>query len=284
MQVGIGLPTTLPGVTGPELVRWARRAEQAGFGTLGVLDRFVYDNHEPLTALAVAAGATERIRLATTILIAAYRPGPALLAKQAATLQQLSGGRLVLGVAAGGRPDDYEANGTGYADRGRRLDDMLDTMRQVWGAVGPWAGTGPVPRPAPELLVGGHSPAAMRRAARLGAGWIAGGSSAAGFAALAGQVRRTWSGYGRPGAPRTWALAYVSLGPGGREAAGEYLRRYYAFVGPKAERAVSGVVTEGEQLRKLAAEYAAAGCDELVLFPCRAEPDQVDLIAGAVLP
>ncbi|MFV2107192.1 LLM class flavin-dependent oxidoreductase [Micromonospora sp. LOL_015] len=283
MDIGIGLPTTIPGAAGSDLVRWARRAESTGFSTLGALDRFVYDNYEPLTALSVAAGATERIRLATTILIAAYRDSAALLAKQTASLQRLSGNRLVLGVAAGGRADDYEANGTSYEDRGRRLDTMLDEIRQVWLATGRWGDVGPAPDPPPPLIVGGHSPAAMRRVARHGAGWIAGGSSAAGFAVLAAQARQAWTDAGRGGAPRTYALAYVSLGRDGRSAAEQYLRRYYAFIGEKADRAAAGVITDGSQLQDLRAAYAAAGCDELLLFPCVADPDQVDLIAKDAL-
>ena len=106
MELGIGLPTMIPGITGQDILSWARRAEDLGFSSLGVLDRLMYDGYESLIALAAAAGATSRIRLATTILIAAYRGDKALLAKQLASLDRLSGGRLVVGVAAGGRPDD----------------------------------------------------------------------------------------------------------------------------------------------------------------------------------
>src|ERR687888_2610979 len=111
MQIGIGLPTTVPGTEGSAVVRWARRAEERGFSSLGVLDRIVYDNYEPLIALAGAAGATERIRLATTILIAPSRVDATLLAKQAASVDRLSGGRLTPGMGGGGRPDDFEVAG-----------------------------------------------------------------------------------------------------------------------------------------------------------------------------
>src|ERR687887_816133 len=125
MQIGIGLPSTIPGTEGEQIVEWARRAERRGFSSLGTIDRIVFDNYEPLIALAAAAAVTERIRLTTSILIAPYRANAALLAKQAASVDRLSGGRLVLGMAVGGRPDDFEASGVPFDGRGRRFDEML---------------------------------------------------------------------------------------------------------------------------------------------------------------
>src|SRR3954462_2560158 len=98
MRVGIGLPSTVPGAEGQLIISWARRADSGPFSSLGVLDRIVYDSFEPFAALAAAAGATERIRLATMIAIGPLRP-TALLAKQAGSLHSLSGGRFTLGLA-----------------------------------------------------------------------------------------------------------------------------------------------------------------------------------------
>ena len=93
MDVGIGLPATIPDVERDQLLDWARRAEARGFSSLGTIDRLVYGNYEPLIALAAAAAVTERIKLATTILIAPFRANGALLAKQAASVDRLSHGR-----------------------------------------------------------------------------------------------------------------------------------------------------------------------------------------------
>ncbi|GHH80542.1 LLM class flavin-dependent oxidoreductase [Streptomyces capitiformicae] len=285
MEIGVGLPTTVPDVDGHRLTTWARQAENHGFASLGVLDRLVYDNYESLTSLAAAAAVTERIRLTSSILIAAYRPGTAVLAKQAATVHALSGGRLTLGVAAGGREDDFQATGAPYRDRGRRLDDMITEMKAIWAGKGPVPGIGPFfpDDNGPELIVGGHTPAAMARAARHADGWIAGGSSATGYAELADRARQAWRTAGRAEKPRLVALIYACLGPGSREVAERYLRAYYAFIGPKAEMAAKAVITGAEGLRETVSAYAEAGCDELLIFPCTAESSQLELLAEATL-
>ena len=127
MRFGIGLPISAP----ERLLDWAREAEAYGFDTLALLDRLVFDNPEPLVALAVLAGATSRIRLQTEVLLGPLR-GTALLAKQVATLDRMSGARFVLGVGIGGREDDHRAAGTPISERGRMLDDQLTSLRQIW--------------------------------------------------------------------------------------------------------------------------------------------------------
>src|SRR5690349_19538048 len=110
MQIGIGLPNPIPGTQGRTLVEWARRAEERGFSTLATIDRIAYPNYDSLIALAAAAAVTERIGLLTNVLLAPTRK-PVVLAKAAASVDQISGGRLTLGLGVGGREDDYTATG-----------------------------------------------------------------------------------------------------------------------------------------------------------------------------
>ena len=120
MKIGIGLPATILGVPGGLVLDWAKKADLLPFSSLGIVDRLVYDNYEPMITLAAVAGVTQRIRLITTILIAPLRSA-GVLAKQAATLQHISGGRLSLGVAVGAREDDYEATSVSFGDPGQAV-------------------------------------------------------------------------------------------------------------------------------------------------------------------
>ncbi|HEY0639780.1 MAG TPA: LLM class flavin-dependent oxidoreductase, partial [Pseudonocardiaceae bacterium] len=154
MRVGIGLPNTTPGTDRALLLEWARRADAGPFHSVAVLDRLVYESLEPFATLAAAAAVTERVRLATMIAIGPLR-SPALLAKQAATVDAIAGGgRLTLGLAVGARRDDYEAAGVPYRERGARLSEQLAHLR------------GRCDELDLPLLVGGNSGAALLRMAR----------------------------------------------------------------------------------------------------------------------
>jgi alkanesulfonate monooxygenase SsuD/methylene tetrahydromethanopterin reductase-like flavin-dependent oxidoreductase (luciferase family) len=281
MDVGIGLPNAVRGVDRAGIVEWAKRAEEAGFSSLGTIDRIAYPNYESLIALAAAAAVTERIRLATDILIAPLRANTALLAKQAATIDHLSNGRLVLGLSPGGREDDYEVSGLDFHARGKAFDRQLEELQRLWqedSKVGPRP-----PRGRPTLLIGGQADAAFRRAARHADGWTMGGSAAAAFPQARERLAAAWSAEGRSDEPRTMALLYFSLGPNAEAAAREKLGDYYAFVGPYAEQIVEGAAKDADTVRAYVAGFEEAGLDEVIAFPASADPEQVDLLADAVL-
>jgi alkanesulfonate monooxygenase SsuD/methylene tetrahydromethanopterin reductase-like flavin-dependent oxidoreductase (luciferase family) len=284
MDVGIGLPTTIPGAQGAQVIEWARRAEARGFSTLGTIDRIVYGNHEPLIALAAAAAVTDRIRLATTILIGPVRGSAAMLAKQAASIDHLSGGRLVLGMAVGGREDDFEAVGVPFRTRGRRFDAMLEEMDRIWAgeSYGTAGRIGPEPpRGRPRVVIGGSADVVFQRAARHD-GWIMGGGTPDMFRQGAERLRQAWEAAGRDGEPRTMSLAYFALGDGAREAADAYLLDYYGFLGDFAAQVAAGAATDPGTVREYVDAFADAGCGELILCPCSADPAQVDLLADAL--
>src|SRR3954454_13400032 len=175
MKVAIGLPNAVPGTSGEQLTEWARRAEARGFSSLGTIDRIAYPNLEPLMSLAAAAAVTERIRLATTIMILPVRDNATLLAEQTASLQKISDGRAVLGLAVGGREDDYEQAGVDFAGRGKAFDAMMKRMREVWAESAnssgspDTSGVGPdVADNPPQVILGGSADVVFRRAAEYG--------------------------------------------------------------------------------------------------------------------
>jgi alkanesulfonate monooxygenase SsuD/methylene tetrahydromethanopterin reductase-like flavin-dependent oxidoreductase (luciferase family) len=131
MNIGIGLPATIPGTRGSLILDWAKRAESGPFSSLGILDRLVYPNYEPLITLAAASAVTDRVRLMSTMLIAPLRRA-GVLAKQAATIDALSEGRLTLGLGVGAREDDFQFALASFHDRGRRFEEQLELMKRVW--------------------------------------------------------------------------------------------------------------------------------------------------------
>jgi alkanesulfonate monooxygenase SsuD/methylene tetrahydromethanopterin reductase-like flavin-dependent oxidoreductase (luciferase family) len=274
MNIGVGLPTTTPGTDGAMVLEWARRADAGPFSSLAVLDRVVYASFDPFAALAAAAAVTARVRLATMIAIGPLR-ATALLAKQAASVNALSGRRLTLGLAIGARIEDYEAAGIDHRARGRRLSEQLAYLR---GGIDEDR-VGPT-REGIELLVGGASGQAFSRMARYADGYAHGGGPPRAFAGAAARAHAAWRDLGRPGRPRLWGQGYFALGD--VERGNAYLRHYYAFTGPFAERVVAANLTSARAIKDFLRGYEEAGCDELVLFPTTADAAELDRLGEVV--
>jgi alkanesulfonate monooxygenase SsuD/methylene tetrahydromethanopterin reductase-like flavin-dependent oxidoreductase (luciferase family) len=287
MDVGIGLPSTIPGARGDQVLEFARRGEGAGFASLGTVDRLIYPGLEPLVTLAGAAAVTERVPLRTTVLLAPYRLNGALIAKEAASVHVLSGGRLSLGLGLGWRPDDYEASGIPFSERGRKFDEMLEEIERVWSGheYGVAGGIGPdVTDDPPAILLGGNVDVAFQRAARYGRGWILGGGTPEQLTDGKQKLEAAWKEAGRNGEPVTMALAYFSLGDSAEEDARSYLGHYYEAMGEEmANQIIASAATDADTVRGYIQAFTEAGCDELLLFPCSADPKQVDLLAEAAL-
>ncbi|MFN2390109.1 MAG: LLM class flavin-dependent oxidoreductase [Actinomycetota bacterium] len=275
--MGIGLPNAVPGTPAGLLVDWAQKAEAGPFSSVGVVDRVVYECHDPLATLAAVASATNRIGLGTMVLIGPLR-GNSDLASEAAAIDAASGGRLTLGLAVGARSEDYNALGVPTKGRGDRLTEQLLDLRLSWEREGN-AGT----TRGPRLLVGGSSDLTFLRAARYADGYVHGGGPPRTFVRAADTARTAWSELARTGSPELWAQGYFALGdPGTVERGRDYMRDYYAFTGPFAARIAEGMLATPQAIAQFVRGYAEAGCHELVLFPAVAELDQIDLLARAL--
>ncbi len=269
----MGLPTTTPGLDGPGVIAWARRAEAGPFASLGVLDRVAYETLDPLVSLSAAAAATERIRLVTMVVIGPLRP-TALLAKQVASVDALSGGRLTLGLSVGARAEDFETVRVPSRDRGLRFTEQLVDLRVAWEE------RALAPRSNPEVLVGGLAGASFARAARYADGYVHGGGPPRAFARAAGMALDAWSDLGRSGRPTLFGQGYFALGDEG--AGYDYLRHYYAFTGPFTERIAAANLTTAHAVRDFIRGYEEAGCDHLVLLPTVSDLGQLDRLADVL--
>lgn len=280
MRVCAGLPSTVPGCSGDLLIEWARRSEAGPFASVAALDRVVYDAYDPFIALSGAAAVTSRLSLATNVAISPIR-NTALLAREAASLHALSGGRLLLGLAVGARLEDYDAADAHYASRTRRFTGQLGDLRDIWDAqrIGPPLGE----LGAPPILIGGSSDATFGRVARYAQGYMHGGGPPRAFTRAADKVRAAWDDLGRAGAPLLWGQGYIALGSEDiAEAGRSYLRHYYAFTGPFAEKIAEGLLTTPQAVAQFLRGYADAGCDEVALYPAVLGIEQLDRLVEIV--
>ncbi|MCC7105337.1 MAG: TIGR03619 family F420-dependent LLM class oxidoreductase [Chloroflexi bacterium] len=188
MQIGVLLPNYDRDASPEAMALIAQTAERLGFDSVWVTEHVLVPPElefpygavlEPMLSLAWLATQTRRLRLGTSLIVVPIH-NPVHFAKEAATLQTLSGGRLLLGVAAGWVGREFEAMGMPFADRGPRMDESLRLMRALWSGERSFAGRfwsfedmrfGPPPQPRPELWIGGSSAAAVRRAQELGDVW-----------------------------------------------------------------------------------------------------------------
>jgi alkanesulfonate monooxygenase SsuD/methylene tetrahydromethanopterin reductase-like flavin-dependent oxidoreductase (luciferase family) len=286
VKIGIGIPNTVLGVQGSTLVDWARLAEDRGFSALQTIGRVVWPGYDEFVALAAAAAVTERIGLMTNL---ALMPtwDPARFAKASASVDQISGGRLTLGIGVGGRPDDFEATSRDLSNRGRVLEDGLEVMHATWAGLasagfdqpfGPKAVRGPVP-----LLFGGDATIAGRRAARWDGGLTIGGAPFEMGGGIITGANAAFREAGASGDLRVVALNYFSLGEEHTEESLHNLRSYYGFTGDYAEMIAQGAARSADEIRRRADGFSALGIDQLNWSPTVNDLDQVERLADVAL-
>jgi alkanesulfonate monooxygenase SsuD/methylene tetrahydromethanopterin reductase-like flavin-dependent oxidoreductase (luciferase family) len=208
-----------------------------------------------------------------------------LLAKQAASLDQLSGGRLVLGVGVGGREDDFTVGGQDFHSRGRRWDEELELLHRAWRGEPVRGSSQPItPRPvngeSVPLLIGGRAERAIQRLAPYGIGYAQGGGTPDSLRQAMDQVNEIWRSAGRAGEPEFRALVYFALGADAQEWGERSVRDYYGLYG---ERVWAGTIKDAEAARRQVQAYTEVGCDELVFFITAPAVTQAERLAEAVL-
>jgi len=278
-KIGVHLPHGVPGVAGSTIFEWAKMADEAGFSSLGVADRLVYDASDAVLSLAAAAAITERIELLANIFIAPLRH-PAVFAKECATLSRFAPGRFTLGVAAGARPQDYEAVGVPWETRGKVTDACLDALFALSSPPNPPHSLGPAPDPGMQLLVGGASKAALKRMVERGHGYLGGGVKAEFMAHDVATVKAAWAESRREGEPRIVAGTWYASDKNA-DAALDW-RDTYLIEGGPPDFVRALVATGADGVQQAIEEYTAAGADELVFFGCVEDIDELAWLAETV--
>jgi alkanesulfonate monooxygenase SsuD/methylene tetrahydromethanopterin reductase-like flavin-dependent oxidoreductase (luciferase family) len=291
MKLGVYLPTMMPfGLTGRQAMEWARVADQAGFHVIATFDRPNSDSWDGLATLAGMATVTERVRLSTMTLQLPSR-NEVVVAKQAAVIDQLSGGRFELGLSLGSRRDDYEALRVPWEDRARRFRRQVETIRETWsGARGSTdelgvLGPAPVQQPGPPIWIGAYAPAAVERAVELADGYFFGGDKfPPAIAADIERVRRQAQQVAK-GRFVIGSMLYVAVGEeiAARDEMWRQLGRYYRenLAGEPQDWGVYGPV---ETIAEVVRGYADAGLDVLILAPQINDLAQLEVIAQSILP
>jgi alkanesulfonate monooxygenase SsuD/methylene tetrahydromethanopterin reductase-like flavin-dependent oxidoreductase (luciferase family) len=284
VELGMTLPTMVGGLGRDDLLRWSRRIDAGPFATLAAGERVTFPNLELLVSLSAAAAVTERVRIAATLVVLPMH-ATAWLAKQAATLDVLSSGRLVLGVGVGGRAEDYRAVGAPFERRHARMDEQVAELRRIWAGEPPFPGAdavGPAPLQAggPPLWIGAASEPALRR----GATWAAG---VAGFS-LGPDPTEVGAGFrlaerlgreaGRASPPRRVTSFWYALGPDAEERLRVYAVRYLAVFGERPARALAARcgAAGAAALRERLAALRDVGADEVLLVPTSREIDELE--------
>ncbi len=245
-----------------------------------------YPGYEELTYFAAAGAVTERLRFMSNVMISPAR-STAELAKQAATVQELTGGRLTLGIGVGWRESDYVLTGRSFSERGRLLDEQARDLGRAWAGEALAPGTRPVvpdtgSSTAVPLVFGGMTEATIRRVVEHGVGWAAGGVPPEMASDFIEAVRSAWRDAGKEGAPRITALNYFALGD--TEAASRSaILDYYEPMGDMAGMIADGVLRTPEVIEERIAGFADLGVDELFLDATVSDPGQVDLLAEVAL-
>jgi alkanesulfonate monooxygenase SsuD/methylene tetrahydromethanopterin reductase-like flavin-dependent oxidoreductase (luciferase family) len=283
MRIALGLPSRVASASRELMLEWVTRADRGPFSSVVVTDRVVSQALEPLSVLAMAAGATQRIRLMTSVVIGPTRE-TTLFARQAATIDVLSGGRLTLGIGIGVRDNDYLATGFDFHRRGRRVEEQLPILRRLWAGeplsneIGP---IGPQSRArGPELLIGGYVPAIIRRIAQWGDGYMApGGGEPESMLKMWQQIEQAWREAGREGKPRWVGASYFALGPNAVDHATRYINANYGYNPELAARRLRTLPASRPALEDAIKRQADMGADEFILRPCAEDLDQMELLA-----
>jgi len=291
MDIAMTMPTMIAHGR-HETLDWCEAIDQGPWSSLAVPERVTYPSHSWIVELSAAAAITQRVRLWTTIIVLPAHDAVDV-AKQLASVDQLSAGRLTVGIGVGGREHDYRAIDGNFDRRWSRMDEQVETMRRVWSGEPPFDGADPVGPPpiqagGPPFVAGAMGPKALARAAKWAIG-VDDGSTVFGIDPAATEaaftrIREAWSAEGRSDAPHISASLWYALGDGAQERLYDYGYSYMKIFGEEVGTMMAGMLSTStaESLRQSVSTLESLGCDELFLVPTTTDVSELNRTRDAL--
>ena len=295
-KIGLAFVNPAPQTTPANVMNFAKKCEQMGVHSMWIIDRIAYDNLEPLTVLAAAAGATHKIGLGTSVLLPNLRH-PALLAKTIATLDFISNGRVTLGIGFGSRENDFAAVEVPFDGRGSRAVEAVQLLKRLWAednvshkgrffniqnlTIGPR----PIQKTVP-IWTGGSAEVALKRAGTWADGFICGSSAMIEFSSVWDKVANYAKAAGRnPDHIEKACLTFIAINDNTAKAVdtlAAYVTRYYGRLRGDIENTfpLGSAAACADRINS----FFSQGLDTLIIGLADPDPKQLDLFAENVLP
>jgi len=287
MKIGVCMPYMVRNYDRARILGWARKIDQGPFDTLSCGERMTGHTFEMNTILAAAAAVTERVRINASLYVLPMRSA-VLTAKEAASLDVISNGRMEVTVGVGGRENDYRAVGAPFTHRHQRLDDQVAQMKQVWRGEPIFEGADEVGPVSPQganipLYAGAMGPKAMARAAKWADGVYACSmpGDREGHQSMFDMAKEAWKAAGRTDKPYLMGSFWYSLAPDAETELKSYVYNYMKYMGDDVANYMGGAMTRHtpDAIREAIENVRAAGGDEVHLVPATAHYDEVDRLA-----
>ncbi len=290
MKIGVCMPYMVRDYDRARILAWARMIDRGPFDSLSCGERITGHTYEMSTILAAAAAVTERVRIIPSLYVLPMRSA-VLTAKEAATLDVISNGRVSVVVGVGGRPNDYRAVGAPFARRHQRMDEQVAEMKRVWSGQPVFEGADEVGPTSPQgadipIYAGAMGPKAIARAAK----WADGiygtsmGGDREGHEAIFDMARAAWRDAGRTDKPYLMGSFWCSLSPDAERDLKAYVYNYIKYMGEDIGRGMAAAMTRhtADSIREAIENVRAAGADELLICPATAHYDEVERLAELV--
>jgi len=289
MTVGVALPQMARGLDRDRLLAWCRGIDDGPFSSISAGERITFHNLDGFTLCSAAAALTRRVRILVNVAVLPWH-APAMVAKELASMDVVSGGRVELAVGVGGRHQDYAALGSPFAGRHGRLDDAVAEIKRLWNggaaADGETVGPSPVQVGGPPIMASAMGPKSLTRAAR----WAVGvsGFTLLGDAAEADRLFRAteaaWKSAGRTDSPRLVTGSFVALGDDAADTLRGFAADYLRVFSPDLAKSLSEAMklNDAKRLVDLLDAVEAVGADEFIVVPATSDPRMLDRLSEAV--